>query len=350
MNRLSQRRRRWTRAASALVVATVASAFLPVPYVVISPGPVFDVLAETDSGPVVQIEGADTFPTTGRLDMVTVSQYGGTADLAIGAALFAWLSPNSAVEPRDVRYPPGTEPDAEEQIAAAVFEASTSSALAAAANYLGRPVTSAALVSAVEPGSPAEGVLRSGDVITAVDGAPTDSAADVSSAVAARPSGSEITVEYTRDGSAEQAVITAGSRDDGSDSAYLGLLLVDNYTSDFTADVTLEGIGGPSAGMVFSLAMVDRMTPGDMLGGSQVAGTGTIDAQGNVGPIGGADKKIISVQRAGAGLFLVPRANCPDVAGAAPEGLTVVAIDTLSTAIDSIESWRAGDRELPTCS
>jgi PDZ domain-containing protein len=323
--------------------------WLPVPYVVTEPGPVFDVLAEADGAPVVAIEGAPTYPTTGRLDLVTVSQTGGTSSLAMGSAILGWLLPNRTVEPKDVRYPPGLEPQQEAEIDAAVFEASASSALAATAGYLGRPVSSQVLVSSVEPGSPADGVLESGDIIAAVDGRSTTTSAEVVTLVSSRPAGTVIAVDYVRDGTPASADITSTTRPDGSEGAYLGLLLVDNYTSDFSAEVALDGIGGPSAGLVFSLAMVDEMTPGDLLQDAHAAATGTIDASGQVGPIGGVDKKMVSVQRAGAGLFLVPAANCPELSGKVPPELVVVPVQNLASAVDSINAWRAGE-DVPRCS
>lgn len=345
------RLRRWSLAASLLLGATVLLAFLlPVPYVVTAPGPTFDVLGDSGGRPVVQIVGAPTYPTSGVLDMVTVSQVGGTSPLAMGEAVLGWLLPSRSVEPKDVRYPPGSEPEREAQIDAAVFEASASSALAATAGYLGRPVGTEVLVSQVEPGSPADGVLESGDIITSVDGRPTRTSADVIGVVSGVSGGSPVAVAYRRDGEPGEAVITSAVRPDGSAGAYLGILLVDNYTSDFTAEVSLDGIGGPSAGLVFSLAMLDEMTPGELLAGAHVAGTGTIDAKGEVGGIGGVEKKAVSVQRSGASLFLVPQANCADLAGRVPAGLTVVPVTTLSDAVDSITAWRAGSKELPVCS
>ena len=344
------RERRWAIAAGILMALTLGAAFLlPVPYVTLEPGPTFDVLGERDGTEVISISGAETYPTTGRLAMTTVSQTGGNTTLTMGAALAGWLLPDRTVEPRDARFPPGSDAQQERQIDEAVFEASSSSALAAAANYLGRPVQSTVLVSSVEPGSPADGNLESGDQITAVNGIPTANSVAVGQAVRAEPAGSRITVDYTRDGQPGTVTVTGAGRPDGGDGSYLGVLLVDSYTSDFTAKVSLDGIGGPSAGMIFALGMVDKMTPEDLLGDGFVAGTGSIDAEGSVGPIGGIDKKMIAAADQGAGLFLAPRGNCAEVTQRVPEGLTVAAVGTLSEAIDSIRSWRDGAEDLPSC-
>lgn len=344
------RERNWAIAAGILMAITLGAAFLlPVPYVTLEPGPTFDVLGERDGTEVIAISGAETYPTTGRLAMTTVSQIGGNTSLTMGSALAGWLLPDRTIEPRDVRYPPGSDAQQERQIDEAVFEASSSSALAAAAGYLGRPVESTVLVSSVEPDSPADGILESGDEITAVNGTPTASSVAVGLAVRAEPVGSEITVDYVRDGDAATATISGGPRPDGGEGSYLGVLLVNSYSSDFTAEVSLDGIGGPSAGMIFALGMVDKMTPEDLLGDGFVAGTGTIDAEGLVGPIGGIDKKMIAAADEGAGLFLAPRGNCADVAQRVPDGLTVAAVGSLSEAIDSIKSWRDGAQDLPSC-
>ncbi len=345
-----RRQRLWARAATLLCAAVaVAALALPVPFVTTQPGPVFDLYGEQDGEQIITIEDAATYATPGRLDMVLVSAFGSTEGIAIGRAATAWLLPSRTVEPRDVRFPPGTEPEQEQRIEQAVFDASASTALAATANYLGRPVASQALVSQVEPGAPAAGSLESGDIITAIDSTTVTTSAGVRAAVASAEAGSDITVDFLRDGTAETVSIASGSRG-ATSSAYLGVLVVDNYTSDFGADVALDGIGGPSAGLVFTLAMVDAMTPEPLLDGRHIAGTGTIDAQGRVGPIGGADKKAVSAADAGAELFVVPKDNCADLGGRIPAGLTVVAVDTLAAAIDSIIAWRSGDGELPTCS
>lgn len=331
--------------------ASMILAFLlPAPYVVTAPGPVFDVLAETDGIPVITIAGAPTYPTSGTLDMVTVSQAGGTSSLALGEAIVGWLAPHRSVEPKDVRYPPGSQPQREAEIDAAVFEASASSALAATASYLGRPVATQVLISDVDQDSPARGTLESGDIITAVDGTTTGTSAQVIAVVANASAGAVVRLDYVRDGAPGSAEITSVARPDGSAGAYLGILLVDNYTSDFTADVSLDGVGGPSAGLVFALAMVDEMTPGELLDNAHVAGTGTIDATGAVGMIGGIEKKLVSVQRAGASLFLVPQGNCSELVGRIPAGVTVVPVPTLTAAVDSITAWHTGSKDLPACS
>jgi PDZ domain-containing protein len=347
MKPLPDRQRRAARVAVVLLaVVVVVGLVLPVPYVAVKPGPVFNLFAEADGRPVVEVSGAPTFPTEGRLDMVVVLQEGGTAPLSMGSAVAAWLLPTRTVTPKDEVFPEGFEPEQGREIDQALFASSMSTALAAAANHLGRPVSSEAMVRAVEPGAPAEGSLEPGDIVTAVAGRPTATSADVGAAVAAQAPGAEIGVDYVRGGAEGSVVITSGSRDDG---AYLGVLLVDNYSSDFEVDIALEGIIGPSAGLIFALAIVDSMTPDALLADVHVGGTGTISADGSVGAIGGVEKKAVSVADAGAGLFLLPEANCADLGDRVPDGLAVAAVDSLDAAIDSITAWRSGDGEFPGC-
>jgi PDZ domain-containing protein len=326
-----------------------AAVLLPVPYVALAPGPVFDVLGEVDGEPAVQITGAPTYPATGRLDLTTVLQQGGPFRLTMGSAVLAWLLPTRTVEPASIRFPPGTDLQREAEVETIVFEASASSATAAAAEYLGRPVEVEALVSQVEPGSPADGTIEPGDILTALAGRPVAQAADVFRIMAEQEPGVPIEVALVRAGAARTARVTPAEPPGDRPGGFLGILLVDRYSSDFAAEVALQGIGGPSAGLVFAMAMVEQLTADDLVGGEHVATTGTIAPDGSVGPIGGIDKKMLSARRAGATLFLAPEGNCADVVGRVPDGLTVVPVPDLAAAVDSATAWGQGERDLPAC-
>lgn len=117
-------------------------------------------------------------------------------------------------------------------------------------------------------------------------------------------------------------------------------------TFDFPVDVTitLENVGGPSAGMMFALGLVDELTPGPMTGGRHIAGTGTIDPDGTVGPIGGVVQKVAGAREAGAETFLAPAENCAELAGRVPDGMTVYAVSTLGQARQHVEDL-GRDRE-----
>ena len=123
----------------------------------------------------------------------------------------------------------------------------------------------------------------------------------------------------------------------------VGIVVENVYSSDFDVSLNLEGIGGPSAGTMLALAMIDMLTPENVVAGRHIAGTGTIAANGDVGQIGGVAKKMISAQSDGAELFIAPLSNCDEVEGQIPDGLSVAAVETLDQAMSAIEEWRAGN-------
>lgn len=342
---------RWGTASLILMSLVIILIIFPVPYVRGAPGPTYDVLGQVEGADVLRITGTPTYPTSGNLDMTTATEYGrGTGGLSLVGAVMAWLSPNQTLEPWSMRFPEGTDPDREAEFSEAVFEASASTALAAAARYTGHPVYSEPLISGVEQDSPADGLLRPGDVIESIDGRAVTDSAEVGQAVRAAQSGATVSVGIRRDGQSQTVDVESTQNPSGGDGAYLGILLIDGYTSDFEVDLTLDGIGGPSAGLIFAIGIVDKITKTSMLGDGHVAGTGTIDADGEVGPIGSIRQKMVGATRAGATLFIAPRDNCPDVIGHVPDGLEVVAVSSLGQAVDTVESWRAGSADLPRCS
>ena len=343
-------RNRWLAVAAVFGGVFLALAVaVPVPFVTLAPGPVFDILGEVDDEPVLSVQGARTYPTTGRLDMTTVSETGGTSgSVLLGEAMWAWLNPDLTVQPVSARYGDADLSQLDQQNKA-VFDASSSVALAAAADYLGRPVDSRVVVSAVEAGAPAAGILEPGDEVRTVEGAAVATAAEVVQIMGETAPGDEIGLGIVHDGAPEEVAVVAGERPDGGSGGYLGVLLSDLFGSDFTVEVALTGIGGPSAGLVFALGIVDEMTPRALMDGRHVAGTGAIEADGTVTAIGGIDKKLTGAAEAGAELFLAPRSNCADVAGRVPDGLTVAAVGTLEEAVDAVGAWTARAADLPGC-
>ncbi|MDA9912954.1 PDZ domain-containing protein [Candidatus Nanopelagicales bacterium] len=339
---------KWAWFALVLVaIVAVAAVVLPVPYVTKSPGPVFDVLGEIDGQPVLEIEGAKSYPTTGMLDITTVAESGGAGgSLNAVSAIFAVFSRSSSVVPVDQQYPDGPPSEQDRERQELVFAASQSEALAAAANFTNRPVQTDAVVFDVVPEGPSEGKLERSDVIKSVNGDTIGQASEVGEVVSKLPVGSEADFAVERDGSPEQIQVTTAEGPDGS--SVVGIFVDNRYSSNFEATIGLQDIGGPSAGMIFSLAMVDKLTKEDLLLDEHVAGTGTITAAGDVGPIGGIDKKMIAAQGAGAELFLGPADNCEDILGNEPEGLTVVPVQTLDDSVAAVQDWLA-NRDLPTC-
>lgn len=133
--------------------------------------------------------------------------------------------------------------------------------------------------------------------------------------------------------------------------AIVGIQAGTDHTFPFEIDIKLADVGGPSAGLMFSLGIVDKLTPGQLTGGKFIAGTGTIDDQGKVGPIGGINMKLVGARNAGARYFLTPGDNCKAAASDTPGGLTLVKVKTIDDAKKSLEKIRTGDTAgLPSCS
>jgi PDZ domain-containing protein len=320
---------------------------VPIPYLAMSPGPVFNVLGDYEGKKVLTVTGAETFPTSGELDMTTVSEAGGAGSpVHVSDAIAALIDPHTTVIPRDQRYPEG--PPADQQVDQKVFEASESNAVGAAAKYLGRPVKTTPMVFSVVPGGPADGKLESGDEIVAVDGRAVSGAADVRAAVSTAQVGQTVTLDVIREGQPVSVPVQTGPAPDDPNRAVVGILVDNQYSSDFQLAIGLEGIGGPSAGLVLAMGTVDQLTPEHLIDGRHVAVTGTIDGEGTVGPIGGIDKKMVAARAAGAELFLAPSGNCDEVVTSTPEGLSVARVNSLTEAIDVVKAWREGGR-IPTC-
>lgn len=352
-------RRSVTLVVSMLVTAALAAVLmvLPTPYAVRTPGPTEDTLGVQDQGagqsatemPLIAISGAETYPASGELRLTTVSVYGGPGgDVLVGDVLWGWTSQDKSVQPVELIFPePVTQEEQQEQGQAQMIS-SQESATVAALTALGYEVpTTMTVVSAAE-GTGADGAVEADDVIVSLDGEPLESYPELLAALDDVTPGDDVVLGVERDGEPVDLTITTGV---GDGRALLGVLIDPVY--DFPVDVTIqiEDIGGPSAGTVFALGIIDLMTPEDELDGAVVAGTGTMDVDGRVGAIGGIGQKMYGAVRDGAQWFLAPSDNCPEVAGHEPEGLEVVAVSTLAEARAAMEAIGAGEgADLPRCS
>ena len=325
-------------------------ALLPVPYAVESPGPVRDTLGEVDGVPLIEVSGAPTYPTEGSLALTTVRISGGPGTgVSLPQVVRAWLDPTRVAVPEEVVFPVGATSEQVAERDAADMTTSQENATAAALAELGVAVPTTLTVAAVGEGSRAEGLIEAGDVITGVDGAEVADLADLRSVLQRGSAGEPVVVALERDGQAQDVSVPTTPGPDGA--VQLGVLV--DPVFDFPVDVQIQvdRIGGPSAGMVFALGVLDVLTPGALTGGRSVAGTGTIDASGQVGTIGGIAQKMAGARAAGASLFLAPAGNCDDVVGHVPAGLQVVPVETLHEAREAVETVAGGGGEdLPTCS
>ncbi|GAA1690570.1 PDZ domain-containing protein [Microbacterium sediminicola] len=342
----------------ALVVALVtllALTFLPTSYVIEQPGPVYNTLGtvQTSDGetvPLIEVAGAPTYETSGALDLLTVQVAGSPERRPSWFELaMAWFDPSRAIVPIESVFPSGVTSEERSEVNAALMVDSQAEATAAALTELGYDVGTAETVYSVGEGSAADGVLVAGDVIVAVGGQDVADVQQIRDLVQ-DADGAAVAIDILRDGTPMTVSLTPAF-DSESDAWLIGVTLTTEY--DFPVDVTiqLDNVGGPSAGMMFALGIMDVMTPDQLNGGAEVAGTGTITADGVVGAIGGIRQKLWGALNAGAEYFLAPDSNCDEVAGNVPGDLQVFAVATLDDALAALDAIRtdADLSALPTC-
>jgi PDZ domain-containing protein len=338
-----------------LLILLGAAMFIPVPYVMTSPGPVFNTIGEVNEIELISISGTETYPTEGELDMTTVSEYGGPQEgLDMFQAIWGWIDPDRRVVPRESVYPEGETEEENTARNVEAFSTSQSYAIAAAMDYLDQPIKEQVIVTSVGLDTPAQDKLRAGDEILTVDGVPMTTPEQVVEAVRSRPIGTDLNFSVMRGGTKLEVVVTSETRSDDPETEqneatipYIGIGIDINYSAEFEIKFGVTGVGGPSAGTLFAIGIIDKLTPGALTQGKIIAGTGTIDPDGNVGEIGGIQQKLIGARDAGAVLFLAPAGNCDEVIGHIPDGLTVAAIETLEDAMDEIEAFNAGATVTP---
>ena len=338
-----------------LLILLGAAMFIPVPYVMTSPGPVFNTIGEVNKIELISISGTETYPTEGELDMTTVSEYGGPQEgLDMFQAIWGWIDPDRRVVPRESVYPEGETEEENTARNVEAFSTSQSYAIAAAMDYLDQPIKEQVIVTSVGLDTPAQDKLRAGDEILTVDGVQMTTPEQVVEAVRSKPIGTDLNFSVLRGGTKLEVVVTSGTRPDDPETEqneatipYIGIGIDINYSAEFEIKFGVTGVGGPSAGTLFAIGIIDKLTPGALTQGKIIAGTGTIDPAGNVGEIGGIQQKLIGARDAGAVLFLAPAGNCDEVIGHIPDGLTVAAIETLEDAMDEIEAFNAGATVTP---
>jgi len=348
------RRRRVGRVLAGVgAVLALSLGLMPSPYVIEQPGPVFDTLGTSDhqgtERPLIFIPDRPTYPTDGRLDMLTVSVVGNPEQRPDWfSVVSAWLDPSRSVVPLEAIFPAeqtAEQRDAQNQVQ---MTDSQQDAVAAALGELDIPVPRTLDVQSVLAGSPAEGALRAGDAIRQVDGADVVDLADLQARVVAAGTSTPLSFAITRDGQESTVEVTPAARDG---RPVIGVVTSTDYRFPFEVDIQLDDVGGPSAGMMFALGIMDKLEEGSLTGGKAIAGTGTIDAAGEVGPIGGIRQKLFGAERAGAEYFLAPAENCDEVRGHVPDGLRVFSVTTLDDSLAALGAISSGGDldALPTC-
>ncbi|WP_243224811.1 PDZ domain-containing protein [Microbacterium sp. CIAB417] len=339
------------------LIALVVLTFLPTPYVIQRPGPVYDTLgtaedADGEEVPLIEISGAETFETAGTLDLTTVQVVGNRQRTPSWFELaLAWMDSSRAVVPIESVFPEGVTTEQRDERNAVLMVDSQHEATAAALGELGYDTGAQVEVVEVLDDGAAAGVLQPGDVILAIDGTAVESGAQLREAIQ-DAGGDPISLTVQRWGEQTEVELTPQkTTTDGVETWLIGITLTTEY--DFPIDVTiqLDDVGGPSAGMMFALGIVDMLTPGELNGGENIAGTGTIEADGTVGPIGGIRQKLYGARDAGADFFLAPASNCDEVSGHVPDGLQVFSTSTLDESIGILDTIAEGGdlSDLPTC-
>ena len=359
----SRRRRRLRRAVVAgsfiLVVALIAAVFLvPVNAVIEAPGPTWNVLDNGSSSDqdVLKVSGTETYPTEGALRMTTVSVSGcpgypvTTADL-----IAAWISADKRIVDRDEVCPQDQSAEQVEETGKAQMTASQDSAVIAALVETGKAGAMHLTVTEVtEQQTSTE--IQAGDVLETItpQGGQTTTLASFSQLrelMTTIPEGTRVTLGVRRGDQKASAALTTIAPQEGTTGSLLGLSLKISVDSPVEATFGLSDVGGPSAGMMFALGVVDEITPGSLTGGKDISGTGTIDMTGQVGPIGGIQQKMAGARESGSTFFLAPASNCNEVKGHEPKDMQVFAVNTLHEAVAATEAIASGNTSgLATCS
>jgi Lon-like protease len=355
-------------ASTLLLIAMLCGAVLiKVPYAEMSPGPTYNTLGEVDGEQVLSFPGRDIPESAygGHLNMTTVRVTGSEYRMDLFTALHGWVSDNDAVVTHEILYPEDRSAEEVDQQNAEEFNQSQESAKAAALKELGEPVAARVVVQAVVEGGPSQGTLHAGDVIRSVDGERVRKPMQVADIITRHQPGEK--VRFTVVPASEVKAAQKDGRDIGSlkgeqvtvrtkkapedGRAIVGIQPGVSHTLPFEIDISLADVGGPSAGMMFALGIIDKLTPESRLtGGAFVAGTGTIDASGRVGAIGGIGMKTVAAHENGAEYFLTPKKNCASALSHKPDGLTLVEVDTLDDALSALKKIRKGETaDVPRC-
>ncbi len=332
-----------------LIAGFLAAVFVPLPFVIERPGPAYNVMALSAGTPVIEITGKKTFASDSRLNVMTVNVYGqpGGGPSAI-ELLAAYFDSASAITPMDQVYAPDTSSAEINQINQIMMTSSQQDAIAAALNQLKIPFTSELSVALVSKKTPADGVFKVGDKILSVDGVAITSFSQLTKVIQGWQAKAPLAFKFDRAGKVLDVLIRPVMK---SGHYRVGVYVDVKNKFPFSVKLNLAGVGGPSGGMIFALGIYDKLTPGSLAGSENISGTGTIDAGGQVGPIGGIRQKMYTALRAGSTWFLAPESNCNEVVGHIPDGLHVTKVSTLTDAIKALEVISSGGdtSSLPTC-
>lgn len=329
----------------------------PVPFVQFSPGPTVDVLGKYEGKQVIKITGRRSYPDTGQLRMVTVYVTGPATELTLFDMLTGWIDRDVTLLPRDAVYKPQETASSARKASALQMTTSQDAATAAALDALGIKYRTRTVVAVgdVVKGGAADGILKPYDELRTVDGVKVTGADSVVDTVQKVAPGTKVRIGIVRSGKERTVVVTTRADAKKPKLSRINISVGTGGKYEFPFQVSVgvgDDIGGPSAGMMFALSIYDLLTPGSLTGGKVIAGSGTIDAKGVVGAIGGIGQKLVAAQRDGAKLFLVSDENCAEAAASHydHDTMELVKVHTLKDAIADVTAWSKNpNAELTRC-
>jgi len=334
---------------AALLGGGLFAVLAPTPYLIEQPGPVYNLLADIGKDPVISIPDEKTYPVSGDLSMLTVT-HRGTSEKGASWLEVAWAKLDSSLSIINITdiYPEGWDDAKMDEQSDLMMLDSQANAKGAALSLLDIPYTTEIKVTMVEKKGPAGNVLKAADTLLTVQGERATGLEQVRRLVAETKGERTVDMEIVRDGEKLSVSVLPKLIDK---QWRMGIFVQTVPSFPFEIDVQVGNVGGPSAGQMLALAIYDKLTPGELTGGKAVAGTGTIDLDGNIGPIGGAKQKMYGARRAGHEWFLVPSENCDQVLGNIPEGLNVVKVSTIQDSLAAVKaiSTNTGTDKLLTC-
>jgi PDZ domain-containing protein len=305
---------------------------IELPFLAFSSGPV------SDAADAVNAEEVDIFPPDGELLMLTVV----SQDVNVFEALIAGLDPTIDLVPKEAYRPPDESDEAYRQRVLAQMDDSQQRAITVALGYLGYDMIPLdVLITDLIDDAPSAEVLQIGDSVNSFDGIEIVRGTDLTAALVGYQPGDKVEIGITREGSEQLVEVELAARPDESGDAMIGITVGELTEPPFPVSIEAGVVGGPSAGMMHTLAIVDTLTPGQLTQGHVIAGTGTIAYDGTVGNIGGIRQKIVGAEAAGAEYVLVPEGNYEEALTAERHAIEIVPVGTLQDALDFLETLGA---------
>lgn len=322
--------------AALLAAGLIASSWVTLPYYALAPGSAREVTE------LIVAEGAKTYPPEGEVLLTTIT----LTKVSPLQALLGWVRDDVDVVPQERILPPDTTDEDYRRFNVEEMDDSKQTAIVVALRRLGYQVSErgeGALIERVLPQFPANGRLEPGEVIISVDGSPVSLVQEATALIGAHRPGETVRLEVKGfdNGKTRTVEVPLAADPEQGGKAVLGVFLRTSkrrFDLPFQVDIRSGSIGGPSAGLAFTLGVIDALTDGELTGGRRVAATGTIEIDGRVGDVGGVAQKTSAVRRAGADVFLVPAGEYEIAKARAGNELLVLKVSTLQEALDALAS------------